>query len=247
MTPLSRPTLAAANSCHSISSSPSQSATLGETGRSSSQHANLWFEPKKSFIYNKISLGAEPNEPNEAKPFRRIPNEPINPLKTNKSDGFVPSLPNPDRRALPHQPPDFVHLLVRHRDAPLRPVALHPYPIWQAVDHDVPAGIHPRLPRARYVRRIRVRNMQRQMVFALCVPPVDGVPPLRRPPVAFLPLRPHRLPPQRDPVRPQHALPAQQHHFALLLAHNHQIRPQNPASHPLSLQPSIPPSIPAAP
>jgi len=30
----------------------------------------------------------------------------------------------------------------------LRPVALHPDSIPQAVDHDVPAGIHPRLPRA---------------------------------------------------------------------------------------------------
>src|ERR1035437_5721662 len=172
------------------------------------------------------------------------------PFLATRKFGFEPSEPtepNPDPRALPHHPPDFVRLLVRHRDTPLRPVALHPYPIWQAVDHDVPAGVHPRLPRARYVRRIRVRNMQRQMVFAPRVPPVDGVPPLRRPPVAFLPLRPHRLPPQRDPVRAQHALPAQQHHFALLLAHDYQIRPQNPASHPLSLQPSIPPSIPAAP
>src|ERR1035437_3522296 len=117
-------------------------------------------EPKKSFIYNKISLGAEsneptePNDPNQAKPFRKIPNEPINPLKTHKSFGFVPSFPNPDRRALPHQPPNLVHLLIRHRDTPLRPVARDPYPVPQTVDHDVPTGVHPRLPRARYVRRI---------------------------------------------------------------------------------------------
>src|SRR5450631_4534225 len=87
--------------------------------------------------------------------------------------GFVLSFPYPDRGALPYQPPDLVHLLVRHRDAPLGPVALHADPILQAVYHNVPAGIHPRLARARHVRRDRVRNMQRQMVFTARVPPIN--------------------------------------------------------------------------
>ena len=154
MTPLSRFTLSAANSCRTFSSSPWQTATLGENGRRSMEHANLGSEPKKSFIYNKIGLGAEPNEPNEPKEpnqvthIASIPNEPSKSLKTHKSTRFVFSLPNPDRRPLPHQPPNLVHFLIRHRDTPLRPVALHPYPIPQTVEHDVPAGIHPSLPRA---------------------------------------------------------------------------------------------------
>ena len=131
MTPLSRLTLAAANSCRTISSSPWQSATLGENGRRSAKPANLGSEPKKVT-----------NPP-------KIPNEPSNSLKTHESTGFVFSFPTPDRRALPHQPPNLVHFLVRHRDSPLRPVALHPYPVPQAVDHDVPAGVPPpaRAPR----------------------------------------------------------------------------------------------------
>src|ERR1035438_6665357 len=110
----------------------------------------------------------EPNQPKESNPVpnpSQIPNEPINSLQTNKSIGFVPSFPDPDRRSLPHQAPNLVHLLVRHRDTPLRPVALLPDPVPQTVYHDVPTGIHTRLPGARQVRRIRVRNMQRQMVF----------------------------------------------------------------------------------
>src|ERR1039458_1701227 len=63
-------------------------------------------------------------------------------MENKQPIGFVPSFSNPDRRALPHQTPDLVHLLIRHRDAPLRPIALQPDPIPQTVDHDVAAGVH---------------------------------------------------------------------------------------------------------
>jgi hypothetical protein len=182
MTPLSRLTLAAANSCRTISSSPWQSATLGENGRRSAKPANLGSEPKKVT-----------NPP-------KIPNEPSNSLKTHESTGFVFSFPTPDRRALPHQPPNLVHFLVRHRDSPLRPVAPIRTPSRKPwIMMSPPAS---RLPRARHVRRIQVRNMQRQMVLAPRLPPVDGVPP-------------RRLPPQRDPFRPRPARPTPHHHFAL--------------------------------
>src|SRR5674476_936129 len=108
MTPLSRLTVAAANSYRTVSSSSWQSATLGEKGHHSLQPAHLGSEPKKSFIYNKFKLGAEPNEPKEPKEPNQvthtpsIPNEPSKSLKTQESTGFVPSFPNPDRRALPH-------------------------------------------------------------------------------------------------------------------------------------------------
>src|ERR1035441_4692929 len=143
--------------------------------------------------------------------------------------GFVLSFPNPDRRALPHQAPNLVHLLVHHRDAPLRPVAFHPHPFPQPVYHDVPAGVHSRLPRARHVRRIRVRNMQRQMILAARVPPADAVPPFRRPPVAGA-----WDPPAPAPARSGRSAarsPTQEQHFALFLAHHHQIHPQNAAPH----------------
>src|ERR1017187_8863687 len=68
-------------------------------------------------------------------------------MENKQPIGFVPSFSNPDRRALPHQTPDLVHLLIRHRDAPLRPIALQPDPVPQTVYHDVPAGVNPRLPR----------------------------------------------------------------------------------------------------
>src|ERR1035438_3924344 len=223
MTPPSRLAVSTPNPSRTISSSPWQSATRGENGRRSRR---------------------TPQTPatRVADPPNQIPNEAINSLKTNNPIGFVLSFPYPDRRALSHQPPDLVHLLVRHRDTPLRPVALQPDPVPQTVYHDAPAGVSPRLARARHVRRIRVRNMQRQMVLAARVPPVDGVPPLRRSPVAFLALGTFRLRPQRDLVGAQHALPSQEQHLALFLAHHHQIRPQNPASH----HPSIPPSVPMA-
>ena len=46
------------------------------------------------------------------------------PVENNPSIGFVLSTPDPDRSTLLHQSPNLVHLLVRHRDATLRPVAL---------------------------------------------------------------------------------------------------------------------------
>src|ERR1035437_3650910 len=94
MTLLSRLILAAANSRRTIrSSSPWQSATLGENGRRTMQHANLGSEPKKSFIYTKTKLSAEPNEPQEPKEPKPVtdrshtPNEPINSLQTNNQLG----------------------------------------------------------------------------------------------------------------------------------------------------------------
>src|ERR1035441_10622604 len=104
MTPPSRLAVSTPNPCRTISSSPWQSAILGENGRRSRRHANLRPELKKSFIYNKIQLGAEPNEPHKPrKPALRtdptqIPGEPINSLKTNNPLGFVLSCPYPDRR-----------------------------------------------------------------------------------------------------------------------------------------------------
>ena len=111
MTLLSRLILAAANSRRTIrSSSPWQSATLGENGRRTMQHANLGSEPKKSFIYTKTKLSAEPNEPQEPKEPKPVtdrshtPNEPINSLQTNNQLGSfyqspiqidVPSPTNP--------------------------------------------------------------------------------------------------------------------------------------------------------
>src|ERR1017187_2862142 len=116
MTPPSRLAVSTPNPSRTISSSPWQSATRGENGRRSRRHANLRPELKKSFIYKKIQLGAEPNEPHKPQPPAlrthptQIPNEAINSLKTNNPIGFVLSFPYPDRRALSHQPPDLVQL-----------------------------------------------------------------------------------------------------------------------------------------
>src|ERR1035438_1818975 len=112
MTPPSRLAVSTPNPSRTISSSPWQSATRGENGRRSRRHANLRPELKKSFIYKKIQLGAEPNEPHKPQPPAlrthptQIPNEALNSLKTNNPIGFVLSFPYPDRRALSHQPPD---------------------------------------------------------------------------------------------------------------------------------------------
>src|ERR1035437_6658180 len=111
MTPLSRLTLAAANLYRTTSPSPSHMSNPGRDRTPFLATRKFGFEP------------SEPTEPNPLTRPRRLPNEPINPLKTNKSDGFVPSPRKPNRRALPHQPPNLVHFLVRHRDTPLRPVA----------------------------------------------------------------------------------------------------------------------------
>src|ERR1035437_66062 len=114
MTLLSRLTLSAANSRRTIgSSSPWQSATLGENGRRTMQHAILGSEPKKSFISTKTKLSAEPNEPNEPDEPKepnqvthtpKIPSQFTNSLQTNNQLGSfyqspiqidVPSPTNP--------------------------------------------------------------------------------------------------------------------------------------------------------
>jgi hypothetical protein len=111
--------------------------------------AKIASEPKKSFIYNKIMFyvrsqrtqgtqtGQSPN-PDHQRTHRSIENK--------NSIGFVSSFFNPDRRP--------VHLLVRDRDAPLRPIAIPTDPILQTVDHEVPARIHTRLPSRKVKRAI---------------------------------------------------------------------------------------------
>ena len=65
MTLLSRLTLAAANSCRSISSSPSHMGNPARDRTPSLATRKFGSEPKNSFIYNKVKLATEPNEPNE--------------------------------------------------------------------------------------------------------------------------------------------------------------------------------------
>ena len=239
MTPLFRLTLAATNSSGTI-----QPATLGENRRRSMEYANLGSEPKKSFIYNKIGLGAEPNEPNEPKEPNQvthtasIPNEPSKSLKTHKSTRFVFSLPNPDRRPLPHQPPNLVHFLIRHRDTPLRPVALHPYPIPQTVEHDVPAGIHPSLPRARHIRRIPGAKYaatsdicSARSASRWCTAP----------PASARRLRAASLPPAPAPVRPASSVARSPRATAPILASSCSPLPDPPSAR-TPYTPTIPPA-----
>ena len=92
-----------------------------------------------------------------------------------------------------------------------------------------PPGSTPERPRALHVRRVRVRDVQRQMVFALRIPPVDRVPSLGRPPVAlaFLAAPPVRT--RAPPGMSAQPTPRKQQHLAPSLVHHHPIHPQNPA------------------
>src|ERR1035437_1621911 len=85
MTPLSRLTLAAANSCRTISSSPLH---IGNPAREQAPFLatrKFGFEPEKSFIYNRLSLGAEPNEPTEPKEPKPAPHPPKTPSQFTNS------------------------------------------------------------------------------------------------------------------------------------------------------------------
>src|SRR5262249_18697838 len=122
---------------------------------------------------------------------------------------------------------------VGHRNAALRPVRIRmgrPRP--QAVDHDVAAGIDSQLARPLPIGRVRIRNVQGEMIPALRIPPVDTVHTLRRAAIPLLALVPARLAPQRDAIPPPPRLSAPQQHPAPLLVPHHTIDAEAPAALP---------------
>src|SRR5262245_8638422 len=137
---------------------------------------------------------------------------------------------NLDRRPVIDELPDLVHLVVRHRDAAVRPIvrAVHvadpALAFGQTVDHHVAAGLDARAAREVEVIGVRIRDVQSAVKATLREARVDPITTLGRPPVTLVSLRPRRAPAESDRIVPQDAIAAQQQQPTGCLQHQHPVR-----------------------
>ena len=75
-----------------------------------------------------------------------------------------------------------------------------------------------------------VGDVQGQVVLAVGVAPVDGVPAFGRAAVAFTLLVAERVAAEGDAVGADHRLAGEQVHDSLRLVHDHPVDPENPAA-----------------